>query len=759
MAELCCKRKKKITVAPLYMLPTELVSAILALLPDADYLRCRVAASLFCCDSRLTYWTRKHARATPSTVIASGSAEGALFLIRRYGLAFTGRALAEAAARGHLDLVRFLHRRQTREQKEECACDAVGRAAMSDHVDIVSFLCEQRSEGFNCVDMIRAASVGSQAAALWMWDKLTMLASRSRDAAVPRGRKVSTREKLSLTLADAVASPHAAATMLSMTAALMVCHAGHTGCALLIDAVVAWWWRCQDRPHRTRKCPRLCLVVPMTLALESGHRDMVYRLCDHFGRALAHPRYNLANSRQCFLQLVKLAASADDIALFDTVWRTVSPVAPTTAAEVAITAQTVCAAAAESSLGWSIIERFAPATVNGDTVEVDLRDALVSASARGHSKIVDALLERRVRDERAMVEAAAAGHVGILERLFCAGMQCPVVAFDQAASYGRMYALVLLLHRAPGQCGVTALDAAVRNGHDDVVGLLLSAYTQGHDGAGIFGQPRETLLALDTIDVAASCGHTRIVRRLVRYGWTWSRDTVDAAAAEGHTETLSYLWTCNCPWAFTETAVDLAAEGGHADTVRFLVDCGVPGTTEGVTAAALGGHLDVLKVLYDALLIADEDAMDAAASRGHLHIVEWLHHSVGAQGTKLAADMAITNNHLEVVRFLWAHSSVGCSPHVLASAPHNGGSDAADARALAFARRSFCPHTGAPLRAPLEEPRQTDMGVQSAVHDQKVPSAWIDHGSLVKSASDPTPLLPCAPDCPLRQRRQLCHAA
>lgn len=57
--------------------------------------------------------------------------------------------------------------------------------------------------------------------------------------------------------------------------------------------------------------------------------------------------------------------------------------------------------------------------------------------------------------------------------------------------------------------------------------------------------------------------------------------------------------------------------------------------------------------------------MDRVASNGHLDVVKWLHanHSEGCTSEAMRA--AVYNDHFDVLLFLHANRSEGCAPHVV----------------------------------------------------------------------------------------------
>lgn len=71
-------------------------------------------------------------------------------------LTCTTMAMDTAAARGHLDIVRFLHEHRS----EGCTTHAMNMAAMNGHLDVIQFLDTHRSEGCTTLAMDSAAMWG-----------------------------------------------------------------------------------------------------------------------------------------------------------------------------------------------------------------------------------------------------------------------------------------------------------------------------------------------------------------------------------------------------------------------------------------------------------------------------------------------------------------------------------------------------------------------------------------------------------------------
>ncbi|OWZ15851.1 hypothetical protein PHMEG_00010442 [Phytophthora megakarya] len=96
-------------------------------------------------------------------------------------------------------------------------------------------------------------------------------------------------------------------------------------------------------------------------------------------------------------------------------------------------------------------------------------------------------------------------------------------------------------------------------------------------------------------------------------------------------------------------------------------------TTCAIDSAAKGGHLDVVQWLFKH---TSEEcttaAIDGAASNGHLHLVKWFHENTTAGCTERAIDEAARNGHLEVVKWLHVNRTEGSTTNAMDGAAQNG---------------------------------------------------------------------------------------
>ncbi|KAI0438261.1 ankyrin repeat-containing domain protein [Xylaria telfairii] len=214
----------------------------------------------------------------------------------------------------------------------------------------------------------------------------------------------------------------------------------------------------------------------------------------------------------------------------------------------------------------------------------------------------------------------------------------------------------------------SAVDTAACHGNLEIIKMLFTAGADANDGcmlqiAARYGQleivryllaAKVNVNAVDKLEstaliAAAKNGHSDIVKELLENG-------ADPKINHniGNSVRLSAIGT----------AIDAAAINGHVDIVKILTethvnmdtDCGTP-----LTSAATFGHEDIVKILLqnsaDVNKVTERGtALSAAAGNGHLDIVKLLvDHQADvnkdtAHGTVLAS--AVSNGHLAVVSFL-----------------------------------------------------------------------------------------------------------
>ncbi|KAF0696986.1 Aste57867_12299 [Aphanomyces stellatus] len=121
--------------------------------------------------------------------------------------------------------------------------------------------------------------------------------------------------------------------------------------------------------------------------------------------------------------------------------------------------------------------------------------------------------------------------------------------------------------------------------------------------------------------------------------------------------------------------LDMAAWHGQVEVVDLLVKrVGINTcTTDAMDGAARNGHLNVVRFLHaHTNATCTTDAMDTAAMHGHLETVQFLQQEHHGRCTQWALDEAAANGHMEVVRFLHEHRKEGCTTRAMDMAAMNG---------------------------------------------------------------------------------------
>lgn len=220
---------------------------------------------------------------------------------------------------------------------------------------------------------------------------------------------------------------------------------------------------------------------------------------------------------------------------------------------------------------------------------LDPNTSLLNAAAAGYLGLLDRLLSRGVdvdaRDSKrmtALMMASAGGHTACVEVLGKLGAN--VNAIDSSTQ--------------------TVLMWAAQGGHLSCVELLIKSGAR----VSMCDSNGRTALAY-----AAESGHLSCLQLLVRYGasvavvdndgWT----TVVIAAMAGHVDCMEYLIkegvSVNARGKDGVTALIMAAKGGHYRCLELLHKCAATvdlKTSSGLTAlafAAIGGHIKCIQLL------------------------------------------------------------------------------------------------------------------------------------------------------------------
>ncbi|KAJ6028114.1 hypothetical protein N7540_003690 [Penicillium herquei] len=243
--------------------------------------------------------------------------------------------------------------------------------------------------------------------------------------------------------------------------------------------------------------------------------------------------------------------------------------------------------------------------------------------------------------------------------------------------------------------GVTPLNAAASCGELKVVGFLLekgeSLLTPDHKG----WNPLHSASFRGCLEVVQHLVETVTdidISTLNKDGWT----PLNGASANGHLEVVKFLVESRADISIPNTQgwspVNTASANGHLEVLKFLIQSGANVLTANnlgsspLNNASAQGHLEIVQFLIsngvDVLTVNNQGwtPLNDASSKGHLEVVKFLVQSgadisrANTQGwTPL--NTASANGHLEVVKFLvqsganvLTANNLGCSPLNNASA-------------------------------------------------------------------------------------------
>ncbi len=184
--------------------------------------------------------------------------------------------------------------------------------------------------------------------------------------------------------------------------------------------------------------------------------------------------------------------------------------------------------------------------------------------------------------------------------------------------------------------GYTPLMEAAREGHEDMVALLLA---QGADLNAQTEETQETALTL-----ACCGGFLDVADFLIKAGAdieAGASTPLMEAAQEGHLELVKYLLenkaTVNAQTTTFDTALTYACENGHTDVADLLLKFGAEleheseGGRTPLMKAARAGHYCTVKFLINkganvnkATSNNDHTPLSLACAGGHLQVVELL---------------------------------------------------------------------------------------------------------------------------------------
>jgi hypothetical protein len=343
------------------------------------------------------------------------------------------------------------------------------------------------------------------------------------------------------------------------------------------------------------------------------------------------------------------------------------------------------------------------------------RKASYAAARNGHVDCLDYTLGKAsaslVSDVSLCAEAAAGGHVDVLEWLRARGYWWDTHTFAAAAAHGHLDALVFLWPRdCPQRRDAKAIAAS--RGHLDCLRFLHEKEECSPD--------RRYIISCDIYDVdcltfmrdngypwtpSAFCalysGTRRALARapksrlspppslngfrnrdepdldarlvaMVREATAKSRPSVWAmiearreAAAVGCTPFLRFMDSLYPGARDRQDICEAAARGGHIETLRYAHGAGwlfLP-STKLVAEVAGRGHLDVMRYLDECNWSTDGDACRAAAAGGHVEVLAYLRRHVFSNGwhpwcrwdEKVCLKAAASGGHLNVLRYARKH--------------------------------------------------------------------------------------------------------
>lgn len=326
------------------------------------------------------------------------------------------------------------------------------------------------------------------------------------------------------------------------------------------------------------------------------------------------------------------------------------------------------------------------AETNAPAANFDEENALVEAAVSGKFDTVQLLLAESIHGRTALQTAAGGGHLEVVKLLLETGANVNISAvddyrrrtYDAVGETNSSDAAQLLL--ASNLSGLTALQAAARGGHLEVVQLLVEKGAKINTTIYYSGRT--------AFQAAASGGNMGVIRFLLEKGARinarpaidYGRTALQAAAGKGHLEAVLFLLErgsdINAPGATGKgrTALQAAAEGGHLELVKLLLEKGAninapPAKSYGRTAlqaAAGAGHLEAVQLLLEkganvntTITQYGRTALQATAEHGHLDIVKLLlanradinQPAAGLSGLT-ALQAAAGNGHLETVLLL-----------------------------------------------------------------------------------------------------------
>ena len=149
-------------------LPYEIINHISTFLPNTDHGKLITSTSWIyeaCHDET----KKKYATKKGSTFFCDRGNLEMVKYCHRIGLPFTTHAMVWSAENGHLEIVTWLHENRN----EGCTTDAMDWAAMNGHLEMVQWLHENRTEGCTTYAMDYAAYSGHLETVQWLHENRT----------------------------------------------------------------------------------------------------------------------------------------------------------------------------------------------------------------------------------------------------------------------------------------------------------------------------------------------------------------------------------------------------------------------------------------------------------------------------------------------------------------------------------------------------------------------------------------------------------
>ncbi|KAJ4387519.1 hypothetical protein N0V93_008113 [Gnomoniopsis smithogilvyi] len=334
----------------------------------------------------------------------------------------------------------------------------------------------------------------------------------------------------------------------------------------------------------------------------------------------------------------------------------------------------------------------------GVDLDINIHETIAATAAGGHVDAVAKLIQAASNQgqlptkslTRAMQSAVDAGHVAPTKLLLKAGVNATEVDIKKTAASGDLDLLTFLLEAGANAekprhkyDDGTALQWAVKGGHEAVVDLLLASGANVNAWAAPYG-PGGTAL-----QVAIGGGHTELARRLLDEGADVNAlprredgDTaLQAAARAGNLDMLEILLAAGANvgvaetpryrWPFMSYALTVAAEANHPEIVARLLEVMSLDDARQIASIALPEAVNTRNIrlvqqllqLHPHVDILDREqrstALQIAAANGDLEIVKFLLKEKAnvihnPSGGKTALQSASDRGFLDVVETLLA---------------------------------------------------------------------------------------------------------